>query len=112
MGYAHDVIEHGKKQFSNVNGVTINSNEVADVTQNMSTKFTHNIYKFIWKLWDQTARNGILTMYNKLTRFQGLYVGYEDTEALVDKLNSKLSELNPISEDELEKILDKWNQWL
>ena len=49
-------------------------------------------------------------MYNKLTRFQGLYVGYEDTEALVDKLNSKLSELNPISEDELEKILDKWNQ--
>ena len=37
---------------------------------------------------------------NKLTRFQGLYVGYEDTEALVDKLNSKLSEVNPISEME------------
>lgn len=37
---------------------------------------------------------------NKLTRFQGLYVGYEDTEALVDKLNSKLSEVNPISKME------------
>ena len=37
---------------------------------------------------------------NKLTRLQGLYVGYEDTEALVDKLNSKLSEVNPISEME------------
>ena len=49
-------------------------------------------------------------MYNKLTWFQGLYVGYEDTEALVDKLNSKLSEVNPISEDELEKILDNRDQ--
>ena len=37
---------------------------------------------------------------NKLTRFQGLYVGHEDTEALVDKLNSKLSEVNPISKME------------
>lgn len=37
---------------------------------------------------------------NKLTRFQGMYVGYEDTEALVDKLNSKLSEVNPISKME------------
>lgn len=27
MGYAHDVIEHGKKQFSNGNGVTTNSIE-------------------------------------------------------------------------------------
>lgn len=42
----------------------------------------------------------LLLKENKLTRFQGLYVGYEDTEALVDKLNSKLSEVNPISEME------------
>lgn len=27
MGYAHDVIEHGNKQFSNGNGVTTNSIE-------------------------------------------------------------------------------------
>ena len=29
-----------------------------------------------------------------------MYVGHEDTEALVDKLNSKLSEVNPISKME------------
>lgn len=39
MGYAHDVIEHGNKQFPNENGVKSNSNEVADITRICQASF-------------------------------------------------------------------------
>lgn len=39
MEYAHDVIEHGNKQFPNENGVKSNSNEVADITRICQASF-------------------------------------------------------------------------
>ena len=39
----------------------------------------------------------LLLICNKQTRFQGLHLEFEDTKALVEELNSTLSEVNPVS---------------